>query len=105
MTKQATNNVIKIDDPSNFQIPVANAQLEKPLATTTFKVDIGDDNFAEHFVVMKILTGSIIELHLLRHNSVVVDTTHGLIYFSHLTVQFKNAASEPNAKPQSVFTD
>ena len=38
----------------------------------------------------------------MRHNSVVIDTTHGLIHFPHLTMQAKNAAIEANAKPQPV---
>ena len=52
---------------------------------------------------MKNLTGTIIGLHFIRHNSVVVNTTHGLICFPHLTMQAKSAASGTNAKPQNVF--
>ena len=36
----------------------------------------------------------------MRHNSVAIDTTHGLIHFPHLTMQAKNAAIEASAKPQ-----
>ena len=74
--QQAPANIFKIDDPPNFEIQVANGQLEKPIATATLKFDIGDNTFAEHFVVMKNLTGPIIGLHFMRHNSVVIDTTH-----------------------------
>ena len=49
--KQALSNILKIDDPPNFQILVANGLLEKPTATATLKFDIGDHIFAEHFVV------------------------------------------------------
>ena len=31
--QKAPNNIFKIDEPPNFQIQVANGQLEKPLAT------------------------------------------------------------------------
>ena len=79
--QKAPNNILKIDDPPNFQIQVANGQLEKPLSTATLKFGIGDNSFAEHFVVMKKLTGPIIGLHFMRNNSVVIDTTHGLIHF------------------------
>ena len=79
--QKASNNIIKIDDPPNFQIQVANGQLEKPLSTATLKFEIGDNSFAEHFVVMKKLTGPIIVLHFMRNNSVVIDTTHGIIHF------------------------
>ena len=102
---KAPNNILKIDDPPNFQIQVANGQLEKPLSTATLKFEIGDNAFAEHFVVMKKLTGPIIELHFMRNNSVVIDTTHGLILFPHLTMQAKTASSQTTTKPQPVVLD
>ena len=70
--QQAPSNILKIDDPPNFQIQVANDQLEKPTATATFKFDICEYIFAEHFVVMKNLTGPIIGLHFMKHNSGVI---------------------------------
>ena len=96
--QQAPSKILKIDDPPNFQIQVANGQLEKPTATATLKFDIGDQIFAEHFVVMKNLTEPIIGLHFMKHNSVVIDTTHGLIHFPHLTMQVKSASSQASAK-------
>ena len=101
--QQSLSNVLKIDDAPNFQIQVANGQLEKPTARTTLKFDIGDHTFAEHFVVMENLTGSIIGLHFMRHNSVVIDTTHGLIHFPHLTIQVKSALNQTSTKPQAVL--
>ena len=103
--QKAPNNILKIDDPPNFQIQVANCQLEKPLPTATLKFEIGDNSFAEKFVVMEKLTGPIIGLHFMRNNSVVIDTTHGLIHFPHLTMQVKTASSETTTKPQLVNTD
>ena len=103
--QKAPNNILKIDDPPNFQKQVANGELEKPLSTATLKFEIGDSSFAEHFVVMKKLTGPIIGLHFMRNNSVVIDTTHGLIHFPHLTMQAKTASSETNTKPQPIITD
>ena len=82
---------------------MANVQLEKPTATTKLKFDIGDHIFAEHFVVLKNLTGPFIGLHFMKHNSVVIDTKHGLIHFPHLTMQVKSATSQASAKPQPVF--
>ena len=52
---------------------------------------------------MKNLTGPIVGLHFMRHNSVVIDTTHGLIHFPHLTMQVKSASSQASAKPQPVL--
>ena len=101
--QQAPSNILKIDAPANFQIQVANCQLEKPIATATLKFDIRDHIFAEHFVVMENLTGPIIGLHFMKHNSVVIDTTHGLIHFPHLTMQVKSALSQTSAKPQPVL--
>ena len=101
--QQAPSNILKFDDPPNVQIQVANGQLEKPTATATLKLDIGDHIFAEHFVVIKNLTGPIIGLHVMKHNSVVIDTTHGLIHFPHFTIQVKSASSQASAKPQLVL--
>ena len=103
--QKAPNNILKIDDPPNFQIQLANGQLEKPLSTATLNFEIGDTSFAEHFVVMKNLTGPIIGLHFIRNNSVVIETTHGLIHFPHLTMQVKTASSETTTKAEPVITD
>ena len=92
MKQNASHSILEIDDPPNFQIQVANGQLEKPLAPTTRKFDIGDNTFAEHIVVMKKLTGPIIGLHFMRNNSVLIDTTHGLIQFPYLTIQVKSTS-------------
>ena len=99
----APSNILKIDEPPSFQIQVANGQLEKPIATATLKFDIADHIFTEHFVVMENLTGPIIGLHFMKHNSVVIDTTHGLIHFPHLTRQVKSALSQTSARPQLVL--
>ena len=39
--QQDPSNILKIDDPPNFQIQVANDQLKKPTALATLKFDIG----------------------------------------------------------------
>ena len=107
--QKAPNNVLKIDDPTNFRIQVANGQLEKPhytkKSTATLKFEIGDNSLAEQFVVMKKLTGPIVGLHFMRNNSVVIDTTHGLIHFPHLKMQVKTASSGTTTKPQPVISD
>ena len=60
MKQKAPNNILEIDGPPNFQTRVANGQIEKPLATAGLIFEIGDNIFAEHFVLMKNLTGPII---------------------------------------------
>ena len=58
--EKAPNTILKIDDPLNFHIQVANGQLEKPLSRATQKFEIGDNTFAEHFLVIEKLTGPVI---------------------------------------------
>ena len=101
--QQALANTFKIDDPPNFQIPVANGQLEKLIATTTLKFDDGDNIFPRHFLVLKNLTGPVIELHFMRRNSVVIDNTNGFMHFPHLTKEAKKTAIETSTKPQPVL--
>ena len=103
--QKAPNNILKTDDPPNFLLKVANGQLERPLAIAKLKFEIGDVSFVENFVVMQKFTGPIIGLHFMRNNSVVIDTTHGLIHFPHLTMQVKTASIETTTKPQPVITD
>ena len=103
--QKAPNNILRVDDPPSLQIQVANGQLEKPLSTATLKFEIGDNTSAEHFVVKKKLTGPIFGLHFLRNNSVVIDTTRGLIHFPHSTMQSKTASSETTTTPQPVITE
>ena len=103
--EKAPNNILKIGNPPTFRIQVANGQLEKPLAPATLEFEIGDNTFAEHFVVVSKLRGPIIRLHFMRNNSVVIDTWHGVIHFPHLTMQVKAAPSETTTKPQSVIID
>ena len=101
------DNILK-NQPPNFQLQVANDQLEKLSATATFKFEIADISFAGHFVVMDKVTGSVIGSHFMGNNSVVTETTHSLIYFPHLTMRVKIASSEKTsaqAKPQLVITD
>ena len=102
---ESSHKYLKNDDPPNFQKQVGNGQLEKPLATANLKFENVDKIFAQHFVVMKKLTGPTLGLHFMRINSVVIDTTDGLIHLPHLTMQVKTASSETKAKPQPVITD
>ena len=41
----------------------------------------------------------------MRNNTVVIDRTHGLIHFPHLTTQVKTASSETTTNPQPVISD
>ena len=92
--EQAPNKFFKDHDPPKFRIQVANGLLEKPIARITLEFDVGDNTFAIHFVVIKNLTGPIVDVHFLRHNSVDIKTTHGLLNFLRSAMQVKNSASE-----------
>ena len=54
---------------------------------------------------MKKSSGLIKWLHFMRNNSVVMDTTHGLIHYPNLTMPVKSAWSEKTAEHQLVLTD
>ena len=95
-------NILKMGDPLLFQIQVANGQLEKPTAIATIWFEIGDFEFAEHFVVMRNLTGPIIGLHFMQYNSAIVDIIHILLHFPHLSMQAKTADEWKTTKPQAV---
>ena len=84
--QKAPSFFLKIDDSPKFYIQGANGKLQKSLATATPKFENVGNLFAEHFVVMKKLIGPIVGLPFMRNNSVVLDTTHGLIHFSHVTM-------------------
>ena len=58
--QQAPINIFKFNKLPKFQIQVAEGQSERPLARNTPKLDIGDNTFAERFVVLKNLTGPFI---------------------------------------------
>ena len=76
---------------------------KKPTAIATMWFEIGDFEFAEHFVVMRNLTGPIIGLHFMRHNSVVLDITHGILHFPHLSMQVKSVDEPKSVRPQAVI--
>ena len=95
---KAPADILKIGDRPNFQLQVANGQLEKPLAPILPKFGIGVHIFAENFVVMRNLTGPMKSLHFTRQKSVVIDTTHDLVQFPYLTMQVKGAATKVSVK-------
>ena len=88
--------------PSQISNTIGKWPVGEAVSTTKLYFDLGDNTFAKHFVVKKKITESIVGLLFMRYNSVVSDTTHGLI-FPQLVVQVKSSASEQNAKRQSVL--
>ena len=84
-------SVIREGPPPNFQIMVANGQLETPKSTIELKFEIGDIEFHEIFIVMEHLTGPIIGLMFLQRNHTVLDMRQGILNFPFFSMQLKTA--------------
>ena len=76
--------------PPEFQIMVANGQLEAPIATVELQFEIGDITFREKFIVMTNLTSPLIGLLFLQRNSTILDMRQGILNFSFFSMQLKN---------------
>ena len=90
---------------SQFSNSTTKVPVKKTSRNNQFQKDIAEHTSAEHSVLIKILTTLLIGLDFKRHNGVVINTTHSLIRFPHLTMLVKSAASETIAKPQAVVTN
>ena len=84
-------SVIREGPPPNFQIMVANGQLETPKSTIELKLKVGDIEFHEIFIVMEHLTGPIIGLMFLQRNHTVLDMRQGILNFPFFSMQLKTA--------------
>ena len=84
-------SVIREGPPPNFQIMVANGQLETPKSTIELKFEVGDIEFHEIFIVMEHLTGPIIGLTFLQRNHTVLDMRQGILNFPFFSMQLKTA--------------
>ena len=84
-------SVIREGPAPNFQIMVANGQLETPKSTIELKFEVGDIEFHEVFIVMGKLTGPIIGLLFLQRNHTVLDMRQGILNFPFFSMQLKTA--------------
>ena len=64
--------------PPEFQIMVANGQLEAPIAAVEMQFKVGDITFREKCIVMTKLTSPLIGLRFLQRNSTILDTRQGI---------------------------
>ena len=103
--------VIREGPPPNFQIMVANGQLETPKSTTELKFEVGDIEFHEIFIVMEHLTGPFIGLLFLeRRNHTGLDMRQGYLKFPFFSMQLKTAdhrysnVLEPIVNPTEITT-
>ena len=86
----APHTILNEGPPPEFQIMVANGQLEAPIATVKLQFEIGDITFREKFIVMTNLTSPLIDLLLLQRNSTILDMRQGILNFPFFSMQLKN---------------
>ena len=73
----------------NFQIMVANGQLETPIGTVCLTFEVADFMFKENFIIMKVLPNPLIGLCFLKKNNAIFDIRQGVLTFPHLSMQIK----------------
>ena len=96
-------SVIREGPPPNFQIRVANGQLETPKSTIELKFEVGDIEFHEIFIVMEHLTGPIIGLMFLQRNHTVLDMRQGILNFPFFSMQPKTADHKYSNVLEPIF--
>ena len=88
--KLAPQTILNEGPPPEYQIMVANEQLEAPIATVELQFEVGDITFRETFTVMTNLTSPLIGLLLLQRNSTILDMRQGTLNFPFFSMQLKN---------------
>ena len=76
-----------ISPEPNFQIMVANGQLERPIGTDLLEFEVADFQFQENFIVMKTLPKPLIGLCLLQRHNALSDIRQGIKTFLYLSMQ------------------
>ena len=88
--KLLANEAIKeTGPPPNFQIMVANGQLEVPIGTVLLEFEVADFMLKENFIIMKNLPNPLIGLCFLRRNNAIFDVNQGILTFPYLSMQLK----------------
>ena len=87
----APQSIVKEGPAPNFQIMVANGQLETPKSTVELKFEVGDIEFHEFFIVMEKLTNTLIGLSFLQRNNTILDMRQGVLNFPFFSMQLKTA--------------
>ena len=86
----APHTILNDGPPPEFQIMVANGQLEAPIATVELQFEVGDILFREKFIVTTNLTSPLISLIFLQVNSIILDMRQGILNFPLFSMQLKN---------------
>ena len=87
----APQSIIKEGPAPNFQIMVANGQLETQRSTVELKFEVGNIDFHEIFIVMEKLTSPLIGLSFLQRNNTILDMRQGILSFPFFSMQLKTA--------------
>ena len=87
----APQSIVKEGPAPNFQIMLANGQLETPKSTVELKFEVGDIEFHEIFIVMEKLTSPLIGLSFLQRNNTILDMRQGVLNFPFFSMQLKTA--------------
>ena len=86
--KLLANEAIKeTGPPPNFQIMVANGQLQVPIGTVLLKFEVADFMLKEIFIIMNTLPNPLLRLCSLRRNNVIFEVTQGILTFPNLSMQ------------------
>ena len=86
----APHTILNEGPPPEFQIMVANGQLEAPIATVELQFEFGDITFRQKFIVITTLTSPLIGLLFLQRNSTILDMRQGILNFPFFSMQLKN---------------
>ena len=87
----APQSFVKEGPAPNFQIVVANGQLETPKSTVELKFEVVDIEFHEVFIVMEKLTSPLIGISFLQRNNTILDMRQGILNFHFFSMQLKTA--------------
>ena len=77
----ASEAIEETGPPPNFQIMVANGQLEDPIGTVLLELEVADFMLKENFIFMKNLPNQLIGLCFLSKNNAIFDVTQGILFF------------------------
>ena len=86
----ALHTILNESPPPEFQIMVANGELEAPIATVELQLEVGDITFREKFIIKTNLTSPLIGLLFLQRNSTILDMRQGILIFPFFSMQLKN---------------
>ena len=99
---------IREDAPPNFQIMVANGQLETPKSSVEVNFEVDDIDFHEIIIVIENFTGPIIGLMILQRNHTVLYMRQGILIFPFISIQLKTTdhrysnVLEPTLNPTEI---